>query len=106
MTIKEDILIECAEDYVGLWALAWEFRNADSKRDALEIRQKTIQLIKELLNDNLIKVGNFNVNEERFFEVWELSPTEIIKRIENEWDALGREPSIGEIVWFTAMEKV
>ncbi|PSF35571.1 hypothetical protein C7H19_16325 [Aphanothece hegewaldii CCALA 016] len=103
MTIRDSILIECAEDYVGLWSIVWEFRNSGSETDVSEVRRKTIKLIEELLNDKLIEAGNFT--KDGNFEVWKLPSTEIISQIKAEWDALGRYPSIGEIVWFVATEK-
>jgi hypothetical protein len=31
-----------------------------------------------------------------------MPPQEVIARIEAEWTGLGRDPNIGQIVWFTA----
>ena len=36
------------------------------------------------------------------FDRWDLSVQETMDRITHELDELGREPEIGEIVWFTA----
>jgi hypothetical protein len=39
----------------------------------------------------------------RHFVPWDLPPDQAVKRIEQEWAVLGREPTIGEIAWFTSM---
>ena len=100
--IRDSLLIESAEDYVGLWTIPVRIRLYSEETDEFKIRRKTLQIIEELLNDALIQPGQFT---DRDFELWKLSPLETIARIEAEWDALGREPNIGEIVWFIATEK-
>jgi hypothetical protein len=101
--IKDSILIECCEDYVGLWAIAWEFREIQKEKDASEIRRKTMQVVEELLNADLIQAGTFS--EDGDFEVWKLQTPDILKRIESEWDVLRREPNLGEIAWFIATDQ-
>lgn len=100
--IRNSLLIESAEDYVGLWTIPRQLRLYSEETDELKLRRKTLQIIEELLNDELIQPGQF---KDRNFELWKLSPVETIARIEAEWDALGRDPNIGEIVWFIATEK-
>jgi len=104
MTVRNSILIECNEDYVGLWSILQSIRfNSKQKLDASEARRETMKLIEELLNEGLIQPGQFIDNGE--FEIWQLLTTDIIARIEAEWDALGREPTIADIVWFITTEK-
>ena len=100
--IRNSLLIESTEDYVGLWTIPRQLYLYSEEKDEFAVRRKTIQIIEELLNDELIQPGQF---KDRKFEFWKLSPVETIARIEAEWDALGREPNIGEIVWFIATEK-
>jgi hypothetical protein len=38
----------------------------------------------------------------RQFVAWGLPPDQAVSRIEREWAALGREPDIGEVAWFTS----
>jgi hypothetical protein len=38
----------------------------------------------------------------RHFVAWDLSPDQAVDQIEREWLALGREPGIGEVAWFTS----
>jgi hypothetical protein len=103
MSTRNSVLMECDEDYVGLWSILRDIYRDNLNIDSLKARRKTLDLIKELMQDKLIQPGMFTGNAN--FELWKLSPQETITRIEAEWDALGREPNIGEIVWFITTEK-
>ncbi len=104
MTVRNSILIECHEDYVGLWSILKSIRfNSQQKLNASESRRETMKLIEELLKEGLIEPGMFANNGN--FEIWQLSTTDIIAKIEAEWDALGRDPTIADIVWFITTEK-
>ena len=98
-TIKRDFLIENSDDYAGLWSLIHRIKFGLGYTDPATVRGITISLLTELLRQGLIKAGIPRISGE--FEEWQLSPDEIVRRIEKEWDSLGREPNIGDIVWFT-----
>lgn len=100
--IRNEFLDECREDYVGLWSLNWSVRN-ETGENPRTIRDITIGLLTKLLEEDLIKAGL--PDEKGEFEEWHQSADEIIKRIQTDWDHLGREPDIGDIVWFTTSEK-
>lgn len=100
--IKKAILLETAEDYVGLWSVIREIKDHNPNSDASLLRKQTIKLIKPLLNNQLIQAGQFSISK---FEIWSISSKATINRIEKEWDELGHEPSISDIVWFIATEK-
>jgi hypothetical protein len=40
----------------------------------------------------------------RHFLPWGLPPEQAVRRLENEGAALGREPDIGDLAWFTSAE--
>jgi hypothetical protein len=101
--VKRSVLLESCEDYVGLGAIAWQFREIHKEQNPQEVYRKTMQVIKELLSEGLIQAGMFPVIGD--FEIWNLQTTEILNRIKHEWEALAREPHVGEIVWFIATEK-
>ena len=63
------------------------------------------QLVADLLESGQVLAG-FPAADGRGFQSWELSPMQTIERINSEWDKLGREPNIGDVVWFTARETV
>ena len=102
--IRKSLIIECSEDHVGLWSIIWEFREIALEKSTLKRRQKTMSLVKQLLEEELIQAGILDLSNGQF-QKWKLPTHEIISKIEKEWDNLGREPNIWEIVWFTATEK-
>lgn len=63
----------------------------------------TLALLMKLLNEGLVKAGMPDAKGN--FESWRDSSDEIIRRIETEWDRLGKQPGIGDVVWFTTTEK-
>jgi hypothetical protein len=107
--LKRDVLAECEEDYVGLWSIIWRVRYAlndgqyplpeDDRADSSEVRRLTLQLVQDLLEAGLVQAGS-PAPDGRGFARWSLRPREVVRRITSEWDALGREPNIGEVVWF------
>lgn len=92
-------LEECAEDYVGLWSLVRSVRESHALLSNSQIEHETLRLLLEQLQANRIVAGIFENDET--FRIWEETPDEIVRRIGEEWDALGRELDIGDIVWFT-----
>ena len=99
--VVNDLSKECFEDYVGLWTVPWHFRNVHHIADEDLRREDSLKVIERLLALPDIGVGQFRPNEE-VFEFWELSPSNALKRIADEWSALGHEPNIGDIAWFTS----
>jgi hypothetical protein len=65
-----------------------------------EIMHATTEVIHELVGSGYAVMGDV-VRDERLLCVrsWGLSPAETIKRIEDEWRALGRMPNLGEVCW-------
>ncbi|HZT78802.1 MAG TPA: hypothetical protein VFA26_01160 [Gemmataceae bacterium] len=109
--LKMEILQECKEDHVGLWAILFAVRQGlagergqSAGVDPQEARRITLELIREFLQSGLIQAG-FPTPDGRGFTPWRMAPDEVLTRVNAEWDALGREPNIGEIVWFTTTEK-
>jgi hypothetical protein len=93
--VSREILVEGLHDYIGLWSVLWHFR--DLPDPALR-RQKAMALVKEFLGNGWFEAG-FPTSDGRGFTPWQSDSTDSISRIEKEWDALGREPNIGEVVW-------
>ena len=62
------------------------------------VREKVLQVIRDLLEAGLIDAG-FPGDHGKWAS-WNLSPAETMRRIDAEWDALGHPPNIGDIVWF------
>jgi hypothetical protein len=94
-----DILTECRSDYVGLWSVVRTVK--EHVGDKTDLTNITMALIRKLLVEEGIVAGNF---ENHKFCVWQESVDETIHKITLEWQSLGREPTIGDVVWFTARE--
>jgi hypothetical protein len=106
MTVEEvlDSLVEeCQEDHVGLWRIINAVRFDLGSADPAQTRALALRLVRSLLHERGIQVG-WPAPDGRHFLPWDLTPDQAIHRIENEWAALGRDPNIGELAWFTSAE--
>jgi len=101
----EDVLdsleAECHQDHVGLWELIHAAHLDLGAEDPASTRELTLRLARGLICERGVQVG-FPAEDGRHFEPWNLTPEQAIRRIEEEWIALGREPNIGEVAWFTS----
>lgn len=95
----------CREDHVGLWLIINHVRDTFPEADEADVKEITIGVLGELLERGLIRAG-FPARDGRGFKVWTTSVGDTIARIEDAWESLHREPTIGEVVWFTADETV
>jgi hypothetical protein len=102
--VLESLIEECDDDHVGLWeivnAVQFDLRSKDPK----QTQALTLHLVRRLLDEGGIQVGH-PASDGRHFVSWGLPPHEAVRRIEQEWSALGREPNIGEVAWFTSGPK-
>lgn len=95
------ILTLCTEDHVGLWFIIPHIKDFYRGDDAKSIRARTLEVLQNLLDSGLIQAGH-PTPDNAGFVAWDISPDATIARITREWGALAHEPSIGDIVWFTA----
>jgi|APGre2960657505_1045072.scaffolds.fasta_scaffold31731_2 hypothetical protein len=101
-TVFEGILQECHVDYVGLWEIVWQLNHV--KMEKSKIFEVTMTIIERLLADGIIIAGNFDTRVDDNFHEWQMPVEEIIAKIKHDWMKLGREPTGGDIVWFTAKD--
>lgn len=111
--LQAELLQECKEDHVGLWTFLWVVRHAlndgayptkeRDKADPTEVRRLSLELVRRLLKSGLVQAG-FPTADGRGFVPWRMAPADVLKRIEAEWNGLGHEPNMGDIVWFTTPE--
>ena len=101
----EDVLdsleAECHQDHVGLWELIHAAQLDLGASDPTTTREVALQLARGLICERGMQVG-FPADDGRHFKPWKLTPEQALRRIEDEWIALGREPNIGEVAWFTS----
>ena len=101
-SIAADFEKDSALDYIGLWELVGAVTKEAEEKDDENIRRLTFTLLRKMLARGF-RAGGFT--QTRKWELWPgQNPDHVIRRIEAEWDALGREPNIGDIVWFERSE--
>jgi len=102
--VLESLAEECHRDHVGLWEIVDAVRFDLGSTSAPETRALTLRLVRGLLFDRGMQVGH-PAPDGRHFVSWDLPPDQAMSRIEKEWSALGREPNIGEVAWFTSAQE-
>jgi hypothetical protein len=102
--VLDSLVEECQEDHVGLWRIVNAVRFDLGAQNPVETRTMTLRLVRSLLNERGMQVGH-PAPDGRHFIIWDLPPDQVVSRIEKEWSALGREPNIGEVAWFTSIEE-
>jgi hypothetical protein len=88
-------IYEAAQDVVGLWNLCHAARYDWGATRPEEIKALVLGFVRELLANG---VQAINVSDGRPWP--DQQPDSVIERISREWDALGREPNVPDIVWF------
>ena len=98
---------ELADDYVGLWEIVWICQERAGESSAQLIKAMVLQVIEHLLTDANVVVGQYEGRNDGdiHFAVWHMSPSDIAKRILNEWECRGEEPNIGDICWFKLLSR-
>jgi hypothetical protein len=101
--LKIDALIDCHEDSIGLWLFIGIVEdNLDISGE--ELKEATLSIILELLEEGLIQAG-FPRERDGFFEQKIGKPKDLVDDIKKKWNELGREPTIFDIIWFYITEK-
>ena len=101
--LKIDILTNCHEDSIGLWLFIGIIED-NLNLYGKQLQEMTLSIILEFLEKGLIQAG-FPREKDGFFEQKIGVPKDIVMNIENEWNELDREPTIGDIIWFYITEK-
>src|SRR5262249_17861050 len=101
--VLEGLVEECHEAHVGPWEAVGAGRFDPGSTDPSEARGLTLRLVQRMLQERGMQVGH-PTPDGRHFVPWGLPPDQAVSRIEQEWSALGRDPSIGEVAWFTSAD--
>lgn len=81
-------------DDVGLWEVISSIEKKFSIHDAESVMELTLEFVAILLSNGFRAINGRYVP-------WENQNVDyVINRIRSEWSALGREPNIGDIVYF------
>jgi hypothetical protein len=102
--IAAAFIAECKNDFVGLWALAWEIRRAFPEYDVTQRREATMRVARLMLVSGNIMIGDFD--RDKRFVAWPIQGVSALELLEEVWDTLGREPDIGDLCWFAPADSV
>jgi hypothetical protein len=101
--IERGIVQESKDDIIGLWSILWEVKHHMPDISQSAAKTTTLKIVRRLIEERGLVAGRPERGGRSFIR-WNLSTEETLKRIEHEWEELGREPNIGEIVWFVMPE--
>ncbi len=95
--LADESELEAKYDWVGLWEIVRKLQGPPL--DEATLHELTLDVARALLDRGFI-AGNLTRSTPGF-EPWpDQRPEAIIERIRSEWLALGRIPTIGDIVYF------
>ncbi len=86
------------DDYLGLWIVISTVKDVLPHASEEEIKDATLLTVRILLEDSRVMCGE--AIEGGGFELWHVGSNSALDRIDAAWRTLGREPTIGEVVWF------
>ena len=95
--LDQEILVNGLSDYVGFWEPVRLLRRREPRLNESELKKVILMTIRSLVDDDLMEFGEVNVDGT--FSTWALTSHEAISVIRDQWDSLGRDPNVGEIVW-------
>jgi hypothetical protein len=107
MTIKEcveDVVMRGCDDWLDACGVASVAMSIGHAHSAEEIRDLSLKIIREVVQQGLMEVGDLP-EEGRRLKLWPMTPQECLDRVEREWEALGRNPSLSEICWLENTDK-
>jgi hypothetical protein len=91
----------CSEDYVGLWSIVHDVKIQCG--DGPDLQENTLSIIRKLLTENEVVAGRFHNHD---FVRWHDPVDEVLQKIATAWQQIGRDPTIGEIAWFTSKDQI
>jgi len=94
-----ELIAEAKTDEVGLWLIIAKLRDEYCITDPASLRAATLDCVRRLLDSGHIVAGYYEPDGSGI-AVWDMPLPDIIYRINTEWDNLGHEPNIGDIVIF------
>ncbi len=95
--MKADILACCNDDYCDLSFIIGVIHDYEDL--TINKKEKVLKTIYELLDEKLL-ISGVPIGGGGEFNLWKGSVDEIIFKIKKEWDVLGKDPQMWEIVWF------
>lgn len=101
--LSRELVALAEEDYADLRDYLHETQEIMGAFSDEDMKTYTLSFIYYLLKAEMIQAGI--PTPDGGFKVWNASPQQATERIQEEWDALQRDPELGEIVWFNTTTK-
>ena len=96
-----DLLRSGADDWVMACDVAWVARSMGGAKSPNDVRDLSVELIRELLDRGLMTIGDVT---ESGFHAWDLIATDAVDRVAARWRKLRREPTLGDVCWLQLTE--
>jgi hypothetical protein len=99
--ITAELVAEAQGDYIGLWEVVRRVKELLPALPAKARQDFTLELLTGILSSGKLVAGDLRAGKPEFLP-WGGEVSTIMARIAEEWDALGHDPDIGDIVWLAA----
>jgi hypothetical protein len=107
MTIQDcinDLLMRGCDDWVDVAEITSVAKFTGHARSEEEIWDLSLTIIREVVQQGLMEIGDLPDQGGRL-NLWPMTSEECLDRVQREWHALGRNPSLGEICWLQNTDK-
>lgn len=102
-SMQRSILLEGLRDHMSPWELAREARaELGASATAAAVRRRVLEWVSPLVTSGYLAIGDLVPSGEQStrFAPWDGSAQTTLRRVEEEWARLDRDPRVGEICWF------
>jgi hypothetical protein len=105
----DDLLVRGCDDWVDACEVASVAIEVGGAKAESDIRELSLELIRNVVQQGLMELGDVDVAGEweskEGFRKWDLPIQESVNRVEREWNALGRNPTLWEVCWLQITDK-
>jgi hypothetical protein len=96
--MMKDFVAEASSDWIGLWEIVKVLTENDMTRSPDEVKRLTLAFVSEMLRRGFV-AGDPPTHEG--VRHWDSQDHQyVLRRIDEEWTALGKPPNIVDIAWF------
>ena len=93
----DEIIEEAKADEAGLWFIIHRVRDGLGVNQPRLLKAITLQVVNQILTTGEVVAGYYKPHGAGI-DVLKMEPEKVVSRIEEEWNQMGREPSIGDSV--------
>ena len=99
----DNLLMRGCDDWIQAAEVASVAIEVGGAESPDQVRELSLELIRHVVEQGLMELGDVDVAGEweskEGFRKWDLPIQEGLNRVEREWNALGRNPTLWEICW-------